>query len=143
MEVRTQFAILLAVFAILACAILGYHIYKSWSTPKEITEHYCSNATLNPNSGLCLEFYSKAGGNITGSINASAEVSVYIVGILSYMEYKKENNLSAIQHGFLKNGTRINLLWSAPSDNFWYLIIHNNNTENVVVDYDVWCRYLS
>ncbi|MEM3395848.1 MAG: hypothetical protein QW620_03910 [Thermoplasmata archaeon] len=144
METRTQFIVLIVLLVVITCGFGGYFLYKDWSTPKEVTKHYnVSNATLNPNSDIVLEFYSKAGGNITGTINASKEVEAFILDTFNYLEYRKNRNLSAIALVFLTNGTRINITWDVPSENFWYLLIYNNKTENVVVEYDVWCRFLS
>ncbi|MCX8174430.1 MAG: hypothetical protein N3F63_07510 [Thermoplasmata archaeon] len=144
METRTQFIALIVILAVLICGVAGYYLYKDWSTPKEVTKHYSvTNTSISPKSDIVLEFYSKAGGNITGTINATSEVEVSIFDTLNYLEYRKDRNLSAVRPVFTTNGTKINLAWNVPSENFWYLFIYNNGTESVVVEYDVWCRFLS
>ncbi|MEM4160362.1 MAG: hypothetical protein QW531_00080 [Thermoplasmata archaeon] len=144
METRTVFIVLIAALVVLVSGIIGYRIYKDWSTPKEILKHYfTSNETLKPNSDKVLEFYSRAGGNITGTINATKEINVYILDTLNYFEYKDKRNISAAAPVFATNGTKINLEWYVSSDNYWYVVLYNKNTEDVVIEYDVWCRFLS
>lgn len=144
METRTVFIVLIGALVVLVCGIIGYRLYQHWSTPKEVIKHYAfANQTLKPKSDKVLEFYSKAGGNITGTINATKNVEVYILDIINYFEYADKRNISATSPVFTTNGTKITLKWNVPSENFWYVVIYNNNTEDVVVEYDVWCRFLS
>lgn len=143
METRTQFIVLILVLAVLSCGIAGYYIYKTWNAPKEVKKHYnVSNVTLNPKSDIVLEFYSKAGGNISGTIKGTKEIEVYILDTMNYLEYRKDRNLSNTTPAFVATGTEISIAFDVLSENFWYLFICNNKNESVVVEYDVWCRFI-
>ncbi len=144
METRTQVILIVPILLFLAGGIIGYHLYREWNTPKEITKHYFkTNETVNAKSEIVLEFYSKAGGNITGNISATAEVSLYILDVVNYLEYVRNHNILAVSAKLSKNGTQISIEWLVPSDNYWYVLIYNPHNATIGVSYDVWCRYLS